>query len=118
MTSQQDERVRSRVTRLRNTQRHLRAALGIEGLAVQRYLVTRATVVIIVNVLEERQKPIVISLQNGIDLVIVAAGAVERQTEKDLPGRGDDIIQPVKTSLERIRRLIVPDTETIKPCCD
>ncbi len=62
---------------------------------------------------EKRQQPVIILLRNRIDLVIVAAGAIDRQAEKNLPGRGDDVVQSIESGLLPIARLVVPNAKAI-----
>src|SRR5262249_20320858 len=83
------------------------------GVGEQRHLLRAAAVRGGVHGLGEPQQPVIVLLQDRIDLVIVAAGAVHRQAEKDLAGGGDDVIQPVIACLFAIGRLVVPDAKAV-----
>src|SRR2546430_3687302 len=43
----------------------------------------------------------------------VAAGAVHRQAEEYLPGRGDDVVEPVVARLDGVGGLVVPDAQAV-----
>ena len=45
--------------------------------------------------------------------MVVAAGAVDRQAEKHLPGGCDDVVEPVVAKLLAVGRFVVPDTEPV-----
>ena len=62
---------------------------------------------------EERQQAVIVPLRDRVDLVIVAASAVDGQPEERLAGRGDEIVEPVVTRLEPVGRLVVPEAEAV-----
>ena len=57
-----------------------------------RNLIPLAAIFVRGDVLEERQEPVVVLLRDRIELVIVAAGTIDRETEKDLARGGDDVV--------------------------
>ena len=65
------------------------------------------------NVLEEGEHAIVVRLRDGVCLVIVAAGAVDRRAEERLRRGRDDVVKLVEARLLLVRRLIVPEAETV-----
>ena len=83
--------------------------------SVEDHLVGRSPVAEPVDVLEEGQEPVVILLRNRVELVIVAAGAVDGQSEEDLPGRRHDVIERVVPRLFAVARLVVPDPQPVEP---
>ena len=62
---------------------------------------------------EERQEAVVVLLRDRVDLVIVAAGAVDRQPEERLTGGGNEIVEPVIAPLKPVGRLVVPEAEAV-----
>ena len=65
------------------------------------------------DVLEEGEQAVVVLLRDRVDLVVVAAGAVDRQAEERLPGGGDEVIEPVVPRLHAVGRLVVPEPEPV-----
>ena len=57
---------------------------------------------------------VVVLLRDRVDLVIVAAGAVDRQAEEDLAGGRDDVVEPVVAGLLAVGRLVVPDAQAVE----
>ncbi len=66
------------------------------------------------HLVEVRQQPVVVGLRDRVDLVIVAAGAVDRQAEKHLAGRRDDVVELVVAGLLCVGRFVVPQAEPIE----
>ena len=54
---------------------------------------------------EERLQPVVVLLQDRIELVIVAAGAAERQAEEDGAGGVGDVVQDLLAALPQVPRV-------------
>ena len=65
------------------------------------------------DVLEEGEQAVVVLLRDGVDLVVVAASAVDRQAEERLAGGGDEVIEPVVPRLQAVGRLVVPESEPV-----
>ena len=65
------------------------------------------------DVVKERQEGVVVALRQRVDLVVVAAGAANREAEERLARRGDDVVEPVIAGLLPVGGLVVPDAETV-----
>ena len=65
------------------------------------------------DVLEEGEQAVVVLLRDGVDLVVVAASAVDRQAEERLPGGGDEVVEPVVPRLHAVGRFVVPEPEAV-----
>src|SRR5262249_53458786 len=91
----------------------LLVSLHLLGTADGPDIVGRAAA-IVVDAVQESQHPVIILLGNRIDLVIVAAGTIERHAPHGLADHGDDVIQAVVAGLFGIDRLVIPDAEAIK----
>ena len=74
----------------------------------QRPLNLGATIAHRREVFKEREQAVVVTLRNRVDLMVMAAGAVDRQAEKHLPGGCHDVVEPVVAELLTIGRLVVP----------
>src|SRR5262249_23468713 len=83
-----------------------------------RLLVAGAAVAVVVDVVKEGQQAIVVLLRDRVDLVIMAAGAVERQAKEHLAGRRHDVVQSLITGLLGVGRLVVPDAQAIVAGCN
>ena len=57
--------------------------------------------VLVGHVVEEGQQAVVVALGDRVDLVVVAAGAVDRQAEEDLAGGRDDVVEAVVAGQRR-----------------
>ena len=66
------------------------------------------------DVLEKGEQAVVVLLRDRVDLVVVAAGAVDRQAEERLAGGGDEVIEPVVPRLHAVGRLVVPEPEPVE----
>ena len=75
----------------------------------------RVASVLIGDITEERQEPVVVALGERIFLVVVAAGAVDRQAQENLASRRDDAVQAVETGQLAVGGLVVPETQPVKP---
>ena len=73
----------------------------------------RAADAVPLDAVEEGQQAIVVLLRERVDLVIVAASAVDRQAEKDLAGGGDDVVQLVVKGLDRGRPARRPTAQAV-----
>ena len=66
------------------------------------------------DVVEEGQQPVIVVLGNRVFLVVVAAGAVDRQPQEHLAGGGDDVVEPVVPGQRAIGGLVVPEAQPIE----
>ena len=87
--------------------------LPLGGVLEERSLDLVAAVAHRRDVVEEREQAVVIPLQDRIDLVVVAPGAVDRQAKKHLPRGRDDVVEPVVAKLFAVGRLVVPHTQPV-----
>ena len=88
--------------------------LLLRGGGEERDFVGGAAVAVMVHVLEEREQAVVIALRDGIDLVIVAAGAIDGEAEEDLAGGGDEVVEAVVAGEFAVGGFVVPDAEPIE----
>ena len=69
-----------------------------------------------VDALKEREQPVVVSLWDRIDFVVVAARTVHGQPKECLTHRGDQVIEAIVARKLGISRFIIPNAQTVKPC--
>ena len=92
-----------------------RLELSPRGIVLEdRSLDVRVWVAVRRDPLEESEHRVVIALRDRVDFVIVAAGAVHRQSEKRLAGGRDDVVETFVQREQPVGRLIVPQAEPVK----
>ena len=79
----------------------------------QRHLIGRTSIAVRVDVPEKRQQRVVIALGDGIDLMVVAAGAIHGEPQKDLARGGDQIIKLIVEREFPVGRIVVPNPQTV-----
>ena len=62
---------------------------------------------------EHRHHAVVVARGQRLELVVVAAGAAERQAEEHLRRRADHVVQLVEAVLLRVGRLVVPGAQAV-----
>jgi hypothetical protein len=66
---------------------------------------------------KEREQRVIIRLRNWIELVIVTPRAPQRQAQKRRAGRRYHIVQRIELRHPFVVRLIIKNSETLKPGC-
>src|SRR5262249_42416905 len=66
------------------------------------------------DVAQEGEHRVVIFLANRVELVIVTAGAANRQAEEGAAGDGQHVVQLVKIGLALVVGLVVPDADAVE----
>ena len=79
----------------------------------QRHLIGRPAIAVRVDVPEKRQQRVVVALGDGIDLVVVAAGAIHGEPQEDLARGGDQIIKLIVEREFPVGRIVVPNPQTV-----
>ncbi len=64
--------------------------------------------------LEDREHPIIVGLRERLELVIMAAGTSQRDSQESGRGRSDHVVKLIVAVDHRLGRLIVPGTQPHK----